>query len=94
MLFSLLIFLFCSFNLKQTIKTEAVLLNFSDLISESDKNFQTKQENKNVKDNYFHAVLDNYNFILLVVNKLENANSNSDLFVFFHELSYALLDHL
>ena len=72
MLFSHLIFLFCSFNLKQTIKTEAVLLNFSDLISESNKNFQTKQENKNVKDNYFHAVIDNYNFEPL---KSEEGNS-------------------
>lgn len=72
MLFSLLIFLFCSFNLKQTIKTEAVLLNFSDLISESNKKFQDKQEHKTVKDDYFHAVIDNYNFEPL---KSEEGNS-------------------
>ena len=72
MLFSHLIFLFCSFNLKQIIKTEAVLLNFSDLISESNKKFQDKQEHKTVKDDYFHAVIDNYNFEPL---KSEEGNS-------------------
>ena len=61
MLFSVSVLLFFCFNLKQSVKMEAVLLHFSDLISGS-KNITTEQVTKQANADYISGVRAHYNF--------------------------------